>query len=385
MSLLVATLVLVLAGSSPCMSQNAPAPFTITLPTEKPSGNVVDDRIWVTFYPASGSAGKPAPAVVMLHPLGQEFNSFALLHHVAAYLAQHGVSGAVMMLPYHFRRLPPGDNPLSHYVSLHAEVVAQTLGQGASDVRTVVSWLAQRPDVDAHRIGMVGVSMGAVIGHLAMGQDERISAGVAILGGGDLQDLYHRSILFRWYHGHLPPLSPQDREQLRLVDPITYADHNRPRRVLMIEAARDFLMPPQDATALWNALGRPPIQWVDTNHYAPALGVRSLMRTSVAYLDSVWNISENPNKKLPAVSAPTLKLGFLFGLDSVLTPAIQWQALSFMGRPDHMSLLHADLGWSGKGPFIGIAVTVNPYVDIGYGHRFFAETVRPYMSLHFVF
>jgi hypothetical protein len=50
-----------------------------------------------------------------------------------------------------------------------------------------------------------------------------------------------------------------------------------------------------------------------------------------------------------------------------------------------MSLLHADLGWSGRGPFIGLAATLTTFIDLGLGHRFTGGSVRPYLSVHVVF
>ncbi|HLV79303.1 MAG TPA: hypothetical protein VKT32_03445, partial [Chthonomonadaceae bacterium] len=243
--------------------------------------------------------------------------------------------------------------------------------------------LQRQPSVDPNRIGMVGVSLGAIVGHLAMGLDLRLTAGVAILGGGDIEALYHRSLLVKVEHPHLPrTLSARESDLLARIDPITYAGRNRPRHVLMIQAARDFLIPPSNALALWNALGRPPIEWLDTNHYAPIFVARSLMRATVAYLDSVWSGSP---PRVMRLSVPTIKFGMLAGLDSALTPALQWQVMALGFRPDHMSLFNLHLGWSGRGPFVGLAATLNAYMDLGLGRRLNGRTLRPYLSFHLVF
>jgi hypothetical protein len=155
--------------------------------------------------------------------------------------------------------------------------------------------------------------------------------------------------------------------------------------VLMIEAARDLLMPPRDAKALWVALGRPPIRWVDTNHFGLAIMPRSVMRLTSAYLHFVWDDPGADDPPLPPLHAITLKLGLLSGLDAKATPALQWQAYTLVRRWDHMSLLHADLGWSGRGPFIGLAATMSAYIDLGVGRRFTGGAVRPYLSFHVVF
>jgi len=125
--------------------------------------------------------------------------------------------------------------------------------------------------------------------------------------------------------------------------------------------------------------------WVDTNHFGLGLSLPSVMKTSAAYLGSVWNETPAEDPPLPALHAITLKLGFITGLGAPLTPALQWQALSFVTRPNHMSLLHTDLGLTIQGPFIGLAATLNGFVDLGLGRRFSGGAIQPYLSLHIVF
>ena len=140
--------------------------------------------------------------------------------------------------------------------------VHQAFSQSVADTRAVADWLATLPDVDSHRLGLIGVSLGAIVMQTAMGRDSRFSAGVAILGGADFPDLYRRSILFRILHpGTTRPLTEKELALLREVDPLTYTDRNRPRRVLMIQGARDDII---------GSLAPPPCQ----------IGLRSLSRVS---------------------------------------------------------------------------------------------------------
>ncbi|HZO90467.1 MAG TPA: prolyl oligopeptidase family serine peptidase [Chthonomonadaceae bacterium] len=362
---------------------SAQAPRDLSLPTAQPSGNPINDRVWFRFFPAAPAFQRPTPAVILLHSLNDQTNG--LQYQFAHYLVGQGLASAVMVLPYHMQRLPPGDNSFRHFLPRDTDTAVQALSQSASDVSTVTSWLERQPEVDARRIGVIGISLGAIVAHLAMGQDDRLTAGVAILGAGNLAHIYHNSLLYRFFHSRLPRLTARERERLLRVDPITYAERNRPRHVLMIQAARDFILPPRDAVALWQALGRPPIRWLDTNHYAPLLAAGCIERASAAYLRAVWSQEPAPERRVPGIYAPTLKLGLLMGLDSNLTFGLQWQALTFAARSDHMSLLHADIGLSGRGPFVGLAVTLTSFLDLGLAHRLNGRTLRPYLSLHLVF
>jgi dienelactone hydrolase len=371
-------------GCCDARTSSSLTPREVSLPSPEPSGDPINDQIWLTFHPARGLTDQPAPAVVLLHPLGGDPTHFA--PRFALYLSQQGIATALMVLPYHTRRARPGEQPVHTFASPEAARAARAMSQSAADVSAVLTWLGRQPGVDSRRIGIVGISLGAIIAHLAMGRDDRLTAGVAVLGGGNLAELRRTSLVFRLRHRRDPSsLDAAAAERLRLVDPLTDASRNRPRRVLMIEAARDLLVPPRHARQLWEALGRPPIRWVDTNHFGIALAPRSLMKASAAYLHSVWASSSVASEPLLPVRAITLKVGTVMGLESAVTPAVQWQAISFATRRDHMSLLHADLGWSGRGPFLGLAATLNAFVDLGIAHRFHSGSLRPYLSFHVVF
>ena len=172
---------------------------------------------------------------------------------------------------------------------------------------------------------------------------------------------------------------------MRAVDPLAEAGNNRPRRVLMIEAARDLLMPPRDALELWHALGEPPIQWIDTDHFALLLTPTPAFRATAAYLWGVWDGLPDAMIAVPRVSAPTIKVGLLDESGLGVMPALQWQFLTLLSRPDHLSLLHLDAGLTPRGLFAGLGLTLTPFVDIGLSPRLDGRAPRPYLSFHVVY
>jgi len=373
-----------LCTSGVCYADPLPPSCAVTLPSAAPSGFPAVDCITLLYYPIT-SAPQLMPAVVVLPPSGGSARD-PILRRLAQHLAARGIACAVMDLPYHGYRKRPGVAPAAPYLEGSVASSVQALGQAASDVRTVTSWLAVQPGVDPHRLGVVGISLGAIVAHLAMGEDNRLTAGVAVLGGGDLPDLSQKSLLVRLLRRlYSQPLDPATLDGLRVVDPLTYAARNRPRRVLMIEAARDLLVPPRDSTELWEALGRPPIQWLDVNHFALGLTPEPAFRAASAYLWSVWD--GHPaltGDALPQAAAPTLKFGLLAQWGRSVTPSLQWQFFTFAKRRDHVSLIHADLGLTGRGLFLGLGATVTPFVDLGISPRFDGHGVRPYVAFHVV-
>ena len=57
-------------------------------------------------------------------------------------------------------------------------------------------------------------------------------------------------------------------EILRDVDPVTYAAAARGKRILMLNAASDEVIPRACTNSLWKALGKPEIRWYSGGHYS---------------------------------------------------------------------------------------------------------------------
>src|SRR5439155_12144125 len=108
--------------------------------------------------------------------------------------------------------------------------------QAVSDIRTTVTWLRSRETVDSDKIAVLGISLGAILAHLAMAEDDRIGSGVAIVGGGNVADIVQRSTLLRLIramHGWHLPGGAELARSARAIDPMITASLNRPRHVLM--------------------------------------------------------------------------------------------------------------------------------------------------------
>jgi hypothetical protein len=57
-------------------------------------------------------------------------------------------------------------------------------------------------------------------------------------------------------------------EILRAIDPVTYAAAARGKRVLMLNASSDEVIPRACTEALWKGLGEPEIHWYSGGHYS---------------------------------------------------------------------------------------------------------------------
>lgn len=136
-----------------------------------------------------------------------------------------------------------------------------------TDIRRLVDWASCQPDIDTRRIGIVGFSIGAIIGALTMGVDERISAGAFIMGGGNFHEIFAvskaheventRTLLLRALRWTPDKLKHRLEQELHTINPVYAVGAVNPARVLLIDSRDDHFIPHSAQDALWNAFGRP--------------------------------------------------------------------------------------------------------------------------------
>jgi len=220
-------------------------------------------------------------AVVVLHILGADF---ALSRYLAARLADRGVAALFVKLPYYGERRPPGGE--KRFLSTDVGRSVGSLRQGVLDVRRAGNWLADRPEVDSARIGVTGISLGGIVSSLAAAIDPSIHDAAILLAGGDLHEILWtmpEAARYRrlWVESGRNKQDLQD--LLTPLDPLTYAQRLRGKRLIMFAGNVDEVVPPASARALWLAAGRPPITWLDCGHYSAAGYLLPAIRRTVDF------------------------------------------------------------------------------------------------------
>ena len=123
------------------------SPFSLT---DAAAGTAPATRADVSFYPAPGaSAAQPAPAVVLLHGAGGVGEAREARY--AREFAAQGVSAAVIDV---FG--PRGGGGFTE------RLIQTTEAMALADAFATLDWLAERDDVDASRIALVGFSYGGM-------------------------------------------------------------------------------------------------------------------------------------------------------------------------------------------------------------------------------
>jgi dienelactone hydrolase len=245
------------------------------------------------YLPDEGTAFKSAPrrpAVIILPITQGDYYTKQMAH----FLSETGIITLRFQSHGHLLTTKNSHDALTGFEAL--------LKEDVMDVLEGMDWLDVQPSVDHERIGIVGISMGAVIGSVAAGVDPRIRAGVFILGGGDLP-----GILFSSKEPIIVSIRKRIEEEedltrdeliaetgrrLRNVDPLTYAERLDPNRILMINAYFDRVIKRRYGTALWKAAGEPPMVMLPTGHYSAGLFFDYAQRRMLAHFQKVFGMEK---------------------------------------------------------------------------------------------
>lgn len=257
--------------------------FPSPLPGPVPANNVVHAEYFLPHGP-SVKNGK-YPAAIVLHILGADF---PLSRFMAARLADNGVAALFIQLPYYGKRKPP-ESPGVKFLSGDLNRSYQAMRQGVMDVRRGFAWLASRPEVDITKLYATGVSLGGIMSALAVAIEPMAAGGVFTLAGGGLADILWnmpekeaKTYREAWEKSGR---SFQDLKNLvDSLDPLTYANRLKTKKVLMIAGKVDEVVPPQAARSLWRAAGEPGIIWYDAGHYSAVAFLLPALRETITFL-----------------------------------------------------------------------------------------------------
>jgi uncharacterized protein len=197
------------------------------------------------------SAFQPAPTVIICHGL---------------------YTGRREGLPWALRLVEAGYNVLCFDFRAHGLSGGRYTTAGyyeTGDVLGALGFVLSRPDVDVHRIGLLGFSMGAAASLQAGARCTRVAAVVADSAYASFVDAVHSS--FRRV-GKLPrypfqPLALSAGRWLVGADPgalrpVDWIDQISPRPVFIIHGELDAIVPVRHARLLFLAAGEPKELWM---------------------------------------------------------------------------------------------------------------------------
>ncbi len=255
---------------------------TFPSPVKTPYAN--NNTVYCEYYRPT-APGKH-PACVVLHFLG---NNFVLPRMFASHLAHQGVAALFVEMPYYGERRPADANV--RMISLDPQQTVAGMTQAVKDVRFAGAWLRAQDEVDPQQLGIFGISLGGITASLTAAAEPRFSKVCPLLAGGDLcavmrdsQERHFVAARERWAADGKPLDGVL--ELIKTVDPCTYQLAREGRKVLMLNASNDEVIPRACTDKLWESFGRPPIVWYDCGHYSAALHVLDALAQVGAFFQS---------------------------------------------------------------------------------------------------
>jgi hypothetical protein len=180
-----------------------------------------------------------------------------------------------------------------------ASRTASCIDATVGDVRAFIDWVMERPETDPRRVGIVGFSIGGIVGTLVMGRDQRLAAGVFVMVGGHLEEIVahckwgqrevrdHAAAALGW---DVEKFKSVIRPPLSALDPVLVAGRIDPATVLFIDSGYDGCIPQSCRDDLWRAMGEPERVTLGYDHRnsfltMTFLGFDVTTRRIVAFLD----------------------------------------------------------------------------------------------------
>lgn len=246
----------------------------------KPAGAGTNDkrRIVIEFYSVKKAAGK-TPVVMVLPMSG---GGYGIERHFAAYFANRGYASVIV-----HRDVIPKE--LQFIENLDPMIQRTVL-----DHRRVIDWLETRAEVDATKVGIFGISMGGIKGAMLAPLEGRIRAAIIGLAGGDLPYILAYSKepgVTRHREKFLAERGltvEQGEAALRKIikrDPLVYAPYIDPKRVLLVLARYDNVVPIVKGLELKERMSNPETIMLPSGHYTAAFSIPYIKSEAFDFLE----------------------------------------------------------------------------------------------------
>lgn len=237
--------------------------FPSAVVTDVPENNTVHAE----YYQPRGKGKRPG--LIILHHLGGSMEAEKI---IGGMLAADGIACLLVWMPYYEQRAPTDGKKKEEIFSTDLEASRAVMRQAILDVRRAGDWLCSRPEVDGRRVGIMGISLGAIVGSLAQGIDLHFRRSVFVLGGGDLAAIVFNGSKETEDAKRAMEAKgltvEQVRQAWRPIDPLTFAPRVRKDDILMVNGTWDEIIPTSCTERLHEAFGGPKIKWYPATHYS---------------------------------------------------------------------------------------------------------------------
>lgn len=231
--------------------------------------------------------GRPRATMLLLHGFtmgNPRLDAFLLL---ASHWFQGGLDVALLTLPHHGARTPPGARFSGERFAVpHVARLSEAVREAIYDIRQVVHWLREQGGAP---VGVLGLSLGGYLAALSAGLCDDLDFAIPIAPPACIGDLAWRFFTQTHHHraGGKSALShPELRRSFRLHSPLAHPLRIPKQRVMIAAGRGDRIVPPEHPAALWRHWGEPRIHWFSGGHLTP-FGRARVARAVLDHLQSV--------------------------------------------------------------------------------------------------
>ena len=263
--------------------------YDVQYPSPLTSAHEANNTVHAELYMPMGLTPQSGmPAVVLMHILNGDF---ALCRMICSKLSEAGIVAMFFMQPYYGARAGiVGRRAILENV----DALVSSFDQSTADARRAFDVVQSLPGVDPAKIGVAGISLGALRAGALCAYEPRIKRAYLALVAGDLKQLIMSpSRETKDMREFIEKLSAE--EQARVwqcvlqQDPMNAIPQLRTlaanKRLRMVRAENDEIMPPACSLKLFNAVASPDseICLEGLGHYSALAGLAGIMHDIISF------------------------------------------------------------------------------------------------------
>ena len=228
-----------------------------------------NDVVWAHLLVPRAPLAKKAPAVLVL-PVMAAPNIWIETRFIHR-LVRDGFVVMWLEMPTQFHRRPDPSEPSGQvFLARTPKRLAANFRQSVLDARRALGVLAARPEVDADRTALFGISLGAIVGSVVYSVDPRPRFGAFLLGGADFPSLLVNSSLSGPFARKMGLTSADLESAWANLEPAKNRG-NADKPALLVNARWDSVIPRANALKLHEAFPSSRQVWVPGGHYTSVI------------------------------------------------------------------------------------------------------------------
>lgn len=301
--------------------------YRLTYRSPYPTGIEVNDRVYAQLFLNESKIKKDKPGLkknhilILIHGFSSKKENMDNYYRFIDKMNENNVSCAFINLPFHLNRTPEGEKSGERIIYFNDVETLQLFHQSVVDVKRLIDILTKI--LAFNKIYICGISLGSMVSLITMANDNRISKGIFIIGGGNWEEIHWKGILRLILKGNctcgekkykdktnreacrdiyssfpiflkkikeikgnkirmdlkdLPDLKKVTTKMCFLCDPLAFAYRIKPEQVLMINSKFDFYFSRESTEQLWEELGKPEILWLNKMHSSKILTDKKIIK-----------------------------------------------------------------------------------------------------------